>query len=126
MNISELLDELQSAAWDVGNARDHQISDATEAERKARSTVDAAVKALQARIAELEAAAYAQTDKGPALWRDVCQMEVDAHELSRSSGSPQGRRIAELEQENKRLHELLKLTGKVNAKLVAEIIDQEG
>lgn len=54
MNINELLDELQSASWDVGNARDHQIADATKAEAEARAAVDAEVKRMQDRIAELE------------------------------------------------------------------------
>lgn len=107
MNINELLDKLVSETETHTAAQNAWGSDGGKASDKARRAVDAEVKRMQDRIAELEKAAYAQTDKGPVLWSEVCQMEVDAHEFSRSSASSQGKRIAELERENEELKGLL-------------------
>lgn len=44
--------------------------------------------ALERENAELRELAYAKTDKGPMLWKDVWQQAVDAHEWYRSSANP--------------------------------------
>ena len=104
--IDELLDELEEAAryfgyicGDDGDA-DHELFDRKERKRRA---VDAKVKELQDRIEELEALAYSATVEGPMIsWKELYEMEVDAHELARSSLSPQGKRISELEKAQER------------------------
>jgi len=46
------------------------------------------IEALERDNAELRGLAYAQTDKGPMLWKDIWQREVDAFEWYRSSANP--------------------------------------
>lgn len=58
---------------------------------------------MQDRIAELEKAAYAQTDKGPMLWSEVCQGTVDEFEWYRSSLNPIWARFMRLHKALERL-----------------------